>query len=232
MRNAVLRHTAVQDGERSMDARAFSPAYQRGAVRAGLPERAAVIALLVLLHVALFWLLQPQFGVPSRMPPLNEIWLTFHPPNARETASPAIHPVFVRPKGPVITPPVILSPSPLAPPAAAPNVTGLGRSLFDCDLANSQNLSAEQRANCLTFRHAPSAAGTAEAGMPKGSRAKHSRLWAAELSARQKPPEVPCTHIEQQVLGGPGVQKPVTAVMADPLCLLNGLLDGFHNELK
>ncbi|HEX3431648.1 MAG TPA: hypothetical protein VHT03_12255 [Rhizomicrobium sp.] len=217
-----------------MIASGFSPASPRAA-RHKLPERATAVALLILLHAALFHLIQSEFGVRTGRLPLNEIVLSFTQPNSRETVAPVISPVFVRPHAPVLTPPVIAptgSRLPLQPPIAAPDITGVGRSLFGCDLVNGRNLSTEQTANCRKFGRAPPDTGSIEAGMPKGSKARHSTLWAAELAARRTPPEVPCTHVEQQVLGGPGVEKPVTTLMADPLCLLKGWLNGFHDQPK
>jgi hypothetical protein len=166
----------------------------------------------------------------------------FSPANPRAAAAPlrlpergaavAIAPVFVKPSAPIVAPPAIPQSALPPPPMAVPDVTGIGRWFFNCDLANNANLPPEQRANCLNFGIAPPAAGTVEAGMPKTTKAKHSTEWAAELAARQTPPEVPCTSLQQQVFGGPGVQKPVTTLMADPLCLLNGLLNGFHAAPK
>ena len=208
--------------------------YRQSAVaRLKLRERATAIALLLILHAALFLLINPKFGRQTETPPLNEITLSFSVQKPRElVAPPAINPVFVRPAAPAIAPPVIPESNLPLPPLTSPNVTGIGRSLINCDLANSRNLSREERANCLHFGVAPPAAGTMEAGLPKTSRAKNSALWAAELAARQKPVRVPCTGIAQQVLGGPGAQKQVTAIMADPLCLLSGLWNGFRSASR
>lgn len=49
----------------------------------------------------------------------------------------------------------------------------------------------------------------------------------AALSVR-----VPCTGIALLVLAGPGAQKQVTIRVADPLCLLNGLWNGFQPQSK
>jgi hypothetical protein len=213
-------------------AHAFSPTHQRAAAaRRRLPERATAVALLVLLHVALLFLINPQFRVQKAPLTVNEITLSFHAAMPREAPPPAINPVLMKPNA--IAPPVIPQ-SNLAsvPPLAAPGISGVGRSLFNCDLANTRNLPPEKRANCLGHGTAPPAAETVEAGMPKRSKAKNGVLWAAELAARQTPPEVPCTSVQQQVFGGPGVQKPVTTIMADPLCLLNGFFNGFQAHAK
>jgi hypothetical protein len=147
-------------------------------------------------------------------------------------APPAIAPVFIKPSAPLITAPVIPQSSlPLTSPLAAPDITGIGRSLFNCDLANNENLPREKRANCLNFG-VPPVSGTVEAGLPKNSKTKHGAIWAAELATKQAPPVLPCVSIQQQVFGGLGVQKPVGAIMADPLCLLGGLLNGFHSQPK
>ena len=216
-----------------MIARAFSPAYPHtAAARLKLPERATAIALLLLLHAALLLLINPKFGVQTEVLPLNEITVSFHVPKPKEVAPPAVNPVFIRPTAPAITLPVIPGSnlSPAAP--AAPNVTGLGQSLFNCDLANSKNLTREQRAKCLLFGRASSPAATMEAGLPKSSAARHSAIWAAELAARQTPLTVPCTSLQQRVFGGPGLQNPTTTLMADPLCLLSGLLNRFQPGSK
>lgn len=203
------------------------------AARLRLPERATAVALLLVLHAALFFLISPDFGVQEETRPLREITLSLPAPQLRTLPPPPINPVLVKPNAPEVTPPIILETNvPRLSAPAAPNVTGLGQSLFNCDLANSRNLSREQRANCLNFALAPPAAGTVEAGLPKNSRAKQNARWAAALAARQKPVSVPCTGIAQMVLGGPGVQKQVTIPVADPLCLLNGVWNGFRPESK
>lgn len=201
------------------------------AARLRLPERATAVALLVLLHAALFYLINPKFGHYREAP--TEITLSLNAPKSTEPPPRAINPTFIRPNAPAIPPPSITEPNvPLPPSAPAPDVSGIGRSLFNCDLANGKNLSSEQRANCLHIGPAPPAAGTMEAGMPKASKAKQSALWAAQLEARKTPPTVPCTSLQQEVLGGPGLQKQTTTLMADPLCLLNGLLNGFQPQGK
>jgi len=204
-------------------------------VRLRLPERATAVALLVLLHATLLFLINPQFRSQRALQTVNEITMSFRAAKPREAPPPAINPVLIRPNAPPMAPPVIPqlnSPSVIQPPLTAPDISGVNRSLFNCDLANSGNLSPEKRANCLGPGIAPPAAGAVEAGMPKRSKAKNGVLWAAELAARQTPPEVPCTSVQQQVFGGPGVQKPVTTIMADPLCLLNGFLNGFQAPAK
>jgi hypothetical protein len=198
-----------------------------------LPERATAVALLLLLHAALFFLINPKFGPKTELQPLSEITLSFNAPKPRDMALPAVNPVFLKPAPPAIAPPIIPESNLPPPPAmATPNVTGIGRSLFSCDLANTNNLSREDRANCGRLGPAPPPTGTMEAGMPKTSKAKHGALWAAELAARRAPVRVPCTGIVQQVLGGPGAQKQVSAIMADPLCLLDGLWNGFQPRVK
>jgi hypothetical protein len=215
--------------------RALSPAYRPAALaRLKLPERTTAVALLVLLHAALLFLINPQFRLPTA-PQVNEITLSFSRVQPREAPPPAINPVLMRPNAPPMAPPVIPQsnlPSVLQAPLTAPDIGGVGRSLFNCDLGNSGNMPPEERANCLNFGATPPASGSLEAGMPKNSKAKHGAIWAAELSARRTPPEVPCTSLQQQVFGGAGIQKPVTTLMADPLCLLNGLLNGFQAQTK
>ena len=197
-----------------------------------LPERAVAVALLVLLHAALFLLINRGFGVRSVLRPLREITLSFPAPTPTKFLPAPISPELVKPREPVIAPPQVPQNGVPSSPSAAPDITGIGRSLFNCDLANGANLPPEQRANCLRFGIAPPANGTAEAGMPKNSGAKNEALWAAQLAAKQAPAEVPCTSLQQQVFGGVGAQKPVTTLMADPLCLLNGLLNGFGKAGK
>lgn len=186
----------------------------------------------MLVHAALLLLIDPRFGGRTEPRPLSEITLSFPATEPTEPALAPINPEFVKPRASAIAPPQIPQSARPFPPSAAPDITGIGRSLFNCDLANGANLPTEQRANCFPFGIAPPATGTAEAGMPKNSRAKNQALWAAQLAAKQAPAEVPCTSLQQQVFGGVGAQKPVTTLMADPLCLLNGLLNGFGKAGK
>ena len=223
-------------GPQKVIARASSSAYRpRAAAQLKLPKRATIVALILLLHAALLFMINPQFRLPTSARPLNEITLFFKVRSPRTLPPPAINPVLRTPAAPTVAPPVIPKPnvpSTVSPSLAAPDIGGVGRSLFNCDLANRGNLSPEERANCPGFGTVPPAPRTLEAGMPKNSRTKHAAIWAAEFAARQTPPAVPCTSLQQESFGGPGVQKPVTTLMADPLCLLNGLLNGFHPQPK
>lgn len=219
-----------------MIALASASAYRpRATAQLKLPERATAAALILLLHAALLFLINPQFRLPTSARPLNEITLFLSVRSPRTLPPPAFNPVLGTPRAPTVAPPVIPKPnvpSTVSPSLAAPDIGGVGRSLFDCDLANRGNLSPEERANCAGLGTVPPASSTLEAGMPKNSRTNHAAIWAAEFAARQTPPAVPCTSLQQEVFGGPGVQTPVTALMADPLCLLNGLLNGFHPQPK
>jgi hypothetical protein len=104
-----------------------------------------------------------------------------------------------------------------------PDITGVGRSLFQCGLGSTNNLLPDEQVHCLPVSKPPD---SIEAGMPKTSRAIQNARWAAALAARHAPPRTPCTHLEQIIVGGPGTQKSMMAVMGDPLCLLNRAVYG------
>jgi hypothetical protein len=172
-------------------ARAFSLAYRRSAAaRLRLPERVTAVALLVLLHAALLFLINPQFRLQTAPQTVNEITLSFSAAKPRKAPPPVINPVLMKPNAPTMAPPVISPlnlPQTLQPPLTAPGMSGVGRSLFNCDLANSGNLPPEKRANCLSFGTTPRAPGTLEAAIPKNSKAKHGALWAAQLAGTANP---------------------------------------------
>lgn len=188
-----------------------------------MAARAAVVGLLMALHAALFLALNPQFPVPVAER-AREIVLLLPQRAPKPQLTPTVAPGFAVPRIAVPFPPVfppIVAPETETP---LPNVTGLGRSLFGCDLANGQNLPPDQRENCWQASLPPSAP---EIGMPKKSHAVESARWVAELAARRIPPAVPCAHVETMLIGTFGAQKRIGAMAADPLCLLNGLLNGF-----
>lgn len=185
-----------------------------------LAGRAAVIAVLVLLHAGLFLAFNPTLPFRAARP-ASEVMLVFPQAPQRPAEAPVITPTLAVPRPPLVAPPEL--PQSAGPPAApVPNagITGIGHALFDCDLANGRNLSPDQRSNCL---HWPMARAVPEVGMPKKSHAVQSARWAAELVARKEPLKVPCTGIVRETIGGFAAQRQTTTLMADPLCVLGKL---------
>jgi len=190
-------------------------------------ERTTAVLLLALLHAALFALLNPKFGTRIE-PQVIELDLTLPPPPPKEIEQVPIEPAFAAPKIPRFR--LNLPQRHVPPVATAPQspegVIGLGKSLFNCTLGITNTLPLGENPHCARLAVPRSPADTADIGMPKTSRAVQSPRWAAALAARRAPPSVPCTHLEQTIMGGFGAQKPVTALMADPLCLLKALAHG------
>ncbi len=99
---------------------------------------------------------------------------------------------------------------------------GLGKSLFGCAPENLNMLTPEQRARCGSPFTQPDDVAVIE---PR-SQVKDPARRAAELADKNTPMRVPCNHIKTQQLGFGGQKNYVP--MVDPLCAINGLLNGFH----
>jgi len=189
-------------------------------------ERTAAVVLLLLVHSALLVLFNLKITTGTA-PPIREITLSLLRSLPARAPPAPIEPAFEVPKSPSIVPSIapIFPAPPVGPPTSSQSgISGLGESLFNCDLGNPGNVPPEERTQC---RHlsAPRS-GTAEIGMPKKTRALQSARWAAALAARRAPPRIPCVSLQQIIEGsGPGAQKAVATVMADPLCLLDQFLN-------
>jgi hypothetical protein len=188
-------------------------------------ERAGAVALLLLIHAMFISLLlnakmkiasAPQTGQEILLPLVIQPARPLKP--ERESK---------RPKSNRAPPQLHALPPRFSTPEAQPDLTGVGQALFDCDLGNLAGMSPEARAKCPQSMTARTPPGTIEAGMPKKTLALQGDRWAASIVARQKPSQVPCVSLEQGPVSPFGGQKPSTTVMTDPLCALNGLINGF-----
>ena len=105
-----------------------------------------------------------------------------------------------------------------APPVAPPDVTGLGQALFGCAPENLTNLTPDQRAHCTTGFTRPDDNAQVE---PK-SHVKDPLRREAEMRTKNKPGRVPCTY----VTNARAPHGSVPAPMVDPICALDGLING------
>jgi hypothetical protein len=189
--------------------------------------RAAAIFLALLINAGLLILISPTVGI-DRAPRAHEILISLAPSPPKKIEPVSILPPFETPKIPEITPdiaPTEAAPQNATPMPSLPNITGVGQSLFNCNLGSVDNPSHGEPANCRHLAVQPPAG--PEVGLPKKSMAQQNARWSAALAARQTPVRVPCAKMEQTVVGIGGTQKPVTSVMADTLCIAKGLIDGF-----
>jgi hypothetical protein len=103
---------------------------------------------------------------------------------------------------------------------AAPDITGLGHSLFACAPERLATMTAQERARCATGLKAPDRSVVI---IPK-SHVQDPARRAAEMRAKNSPLHVPCTSTGSAP--GPYGSKSVAA-MIDPGCALRGLVNGF-----
>jgi hypothetical protein len=112
----------------------------------------------------------------------------------------------------------------LAPPVAAPDITGLGQALLGCAPENIPNLTPDQRAHCTNVLGGGGFTRPDENAViePK-SHVKDPVRRAAEMRARNTPGRIPCTSVTE----APAPHGSVAAPMVDPFCVIGGLLNGF-----
>lgn len=96
---------------------------------------------------------------------------------------------------------------------------GLGQSLFGCAPEQMAGLDKEARVRCGTGFARPDDSAVAE---PK-SRVKDPARRAAEMKTKNTPGRIPCTYVGE----APAPHGTVAAPMVSPLCVLDGLLNGF-----
>ncbi|MES2253613.1 MAG: hypothetical protein V4559_01085 [Pseudomonadota bacterium] len=151
--------------------------------------------------------------------------ITFFLPRLREVARPAPGSLRGRPSTlpssrtqPLTVPPIILPP--VAPPPAT-DLQTFGNALFGCAPESRNNLTPEQRAHCSAFAAIPR---DKDAMAEPRSLVKDLPRRQAELTARNTPARVPCISFRSQALAA-GHQD--TGGVVDPLCMLNGWINGF-----
>jgi hypothetical protein len=185
------------------------------------PQRAVSFLLVLLLHALLLFavlhfMVNPQTAVLRNSRPLLEMIInTARPPipvPAAQRRSPTASP---RQQGsahsgamPTFT-----------PPAAEPDIKGLGQSLFGCAPENLPNLTPDQRGHCTNEFTRPNDDAVTE----PPSHVKDPLRRAAEVRAKNTTSRVPCTTITEVPAGGGNVAAPVV----DPLCAVKGLINGF-----
>ena len=174
---------------------------------------------MLLLHLALLLGLLRSVTVPIRSPTVKarEMILRLMPlrksPLTQKTATPAM----TSPPSRSLAIPLVPPPLTAAPP---PDLSGFGRSLFGCAPENLNNLSREEAAHCDIGLTRPDANATAE---PR-SLVKDPRRRAAEMAAKNAPLHIPCTY----VTASPSPSSSAPVFMANPFCVMGGLLNGFE----
>jgi hypothetical protein len=112
-------------------------------------------------------------------------------------------------------------PPPIVAPPATADVQGFGKSLFGCAPENLYMLTPQDRERCNLGFAPPD--GTAVIEPP--SQVKDPTRRLAELAERNTPVQVPCVHMTTRDLA-PGFQD--RGFMANPICVIKGMLNGFH----
>jgi hypothetical protein len=147
--------------------------------------------------------------------------ITFILPRLREAPKAGSAPRRIRPSASFPAPTQRLKLPPIAMPPAATDLQAFGNALFGCAPENLSKLTPEQRTHCGGFGPAPH--GSTAATEPQ-SLVKDLPRREAELAARNAPARVPCASLRTQALGFSGQE---TTAIVDPLCALNGWLNGF-----
>jgi hypothetical protein len=182
-----------------------------------LTRRMTSLALVMLLHGLLLMLLLQTFthnGV--RTLPTRETILRLLPllkPAPQQEAAPRSS-AAPRPAPLVI---------PAAPETGAapetPDIRALGDRLFGCAPEKLAVMTREERARCAIGLAAPD---RSVVTIPK-SHVRDPQRRAAEMAAKNKPLVVPCTY----VVDAPAPHGSTPGVMVNPVCALDGLVNGF-----
>ncbi len=186
------------------------------------PQRAISALLVLLLHALLLlaflqFLVKPQGAGLTKPERLLELMISMPkivappPPPAAPARQRA--PVKVQPGGEKSG----AMPS-LAPPALTPDLRGLGQALLGCAPENLSNLTPEQRAHCPGFSRRDDSD-----VIESPSHVNDPVRRAAEMRARNKLLRVPCTSVIDAPAGGGTAAVP----MADPFCVVVGIIKGF-----
>jgi hypothetical protein len=150
-------------------------------------RRAVSATLVLLLHLLLLAALLRSVIHPSPPAAIREIFFQLAPRSERASPlpPPPLPALLVPPRGGV-TSGAMPSPAP-----AAPDIRGLGQSLFGCAPETLGNLTPEQRSHCTTGFARPD--GNAVAA--PSSHVKNAARWEGELKARNTPGRIPCTYV-------------------------------------
>jgi hypothetical protein len=186
-------------------------------------DRLAGATIAVLLQLGLVTIF--VYSLPLILPAKKRAReITFFLPVPHEAAKPAPAPrdrlsPLRAPVAPLVVPPPLVLP-PVAPPGS--DLQSFGKALFGCAPENRNNLTPEQRAHCSGLAAMPRDEGRV-GELPSLVRDPARR--EAELAARNTPARVPCVELRTRSLGFAGAQD--NGVMTDPLCMLNGWINGF-----
>ena len=182
-------------------------------------QRMTSLMLVMLLHGLLLMLLLQTFTHKGpRVLPARETILRLLPllkPAPQQEAAPRSS-ASPRP-APIVIP---AGPETGAAPSA-PDLRALGDKLFGCAPEKLAGMTPEERARCATGLTAPD---RSVVTIPK-SHVRDPQRRAAEMAAKNKPLVVPCTY----VIDAPAPHGTTPAVMVNPICALDGLLNGFGN---
>ena len=187
-------------------------------IQTGWRRRLSSVILVALLHgllllALLHFLVQPQSRSGTQR--ILESFITF-----AHKATPAEAPPLPAMPAPPSRGSVTSGAAPsLAPAVPAPDIRGLGQSLFGCAPETLANLSPEQRSHCATGFARPDDSALIE----PPSHVKDPVRRAAEMRAKNTPGRIPCSYLGQ----APAPYGSTTTVMADPICVMDGLTNGF-----
>ena len=187
----------------------------------GLRLRFASLSLVVLLHLLLVMaMLQIVAKRPAAIS-VPEIFFRIAIPQ-RERATPLRSLPLSPPSRPsrgATVPGAQPAPGIAAPSVPAPDIGGLGQSVFGCAPENLPNLNAEQRSHCHGLTR-PNDTLLVE----PPSHVKDPQRRAAEMRTKNTPGRIPCTMITDAPAPHGGT---VPAPAVDPICVIGGLLNGF-----
>jgi hypothetical protein len=173
-------------------------------------QRALGLALVALLHLLLLMALLQAVIHPSRpVAAAREIFLRFIPrPPQPPVVVPVPKAVAIPPRGGAPLRAIV----PLAPVTPAPDLRGLGQSLFGCSPESLASASPQERSHCLSGLARPG-----DGAVPH-DHTKDSERWANAIKERNAPPgQIPCTYIaETPVTAGVGGYK---VPMVEMVCL-------------
>jgi len=180
-------------------------------------DKAVSTGLVLLLHIlVLAALLSARQKLHEETP--RETILRFLP--LLRSAPPAETPAVQHPSVAPIRRPAPITPDVLIPVPATPDATVLGPALNGCNLENLDNLSPEQRAQCVAYQNDVVAAARHAkeySALNRPTQSKSANAWAQAIVKRNTPAKVDCASINTEALGALGGQV-VTTAMLDLQC--------------
>jgi hypothetical protein len=191
-------------------------------------KRVVAIVLLTLIHlVVIAYFLNYRVTVPSA-PRVREMFLSLTMPRPQ----PKIHSLprttsnKEKPKKRSLGSPHAFSLTFEPPAERQPDVSVLGRTLFNCGIGTRGDLAEDHRADCSHLAIQPPVADS-ELGMPKSTMAKQGVRWAAAIVKRNTPLRLQCTYMGDTPAAMTGGQSAKPILMVDVLCVAKGLINGF-----